>query len=272
MMKSVSKLLFLCFFISIISCNDKATPKESAGEVEEQQGSEPKSEKLPKAEQLLMETFRAHGGDLYLTASYSFQFREKQYAFVHDHGNFVYSVIYNDNGKVILDELKNGTFSRKINGAPTELTQKEISKYAEALNSVIYFATLPYKLRDKAVNKSYGGETTIKGKNYDILEITFDQKGGGKDHDDEFTYWIDSDTKHIQYLAYRYSSSGGGVRFRSAYNPRMVSGIRFQDYINYEAPIGTALDSLPKLYEAGKLKELSKIETANVVCLEERCS
>ncbi|MGB5274183.1 MAG: DUF6503 family protein, partial [Flavobacteriaceae bacterium] len=123
-----------------------------------------------------------------------------------------------------------------------------------------------------AVNKTYAGETTIKEKNYDVLEITFDQKGGGKDHDDEFMYWIDTDTKHIHYLAYRYSSSGGGVRFRSAYNPRMVSGIRFQDFINYEAPVGTPLDSLPGLYEAGKLKELSKIETANVVCLEERCS
>ncbi len=272
MMNSVHKLLFLCFTVATISCNNKATPKGSDGQVEEKQGSEPKAEKLPKAEQLLLETFRAHGGNLYHTASYSFEFREKKYAFVHDHGSYVYSVSHDDNGKVILDELKNGTFSRKINGAQTELTQKEISKYTEALNSVIYFATLPYKLRDRAVNKTYAGETTIKEKNYDVLEITFDQKGGGKDHDDEFMYWIDTDTKHIHYLAYRYSSSGGGVRFRSAYNPRMVSGIRFQDFINYEAPVGTPLDSLPGLYEAGKLKELSKIETANVVCLEERCS
>jgi hypothetical protein len=272
MMKEVPKLLFLCLTIATLSCNNRATPKGSDGQVEEKQAYEPQAEKRPKAEQLFMETFRAHGGDLYLTASYSFQFRDKQYAFVHDHGRYLYSVSHNDNGKVILDELKNGTFSRKINGAPTELTPKEITKYTEALNSVIYFATLPYKLRDKAVNKTYGGETTIKGKNYDILEITFDQKGGGKDHDDEFMYWIDTDTKYIHYLAYRYSTSGGGVRFRSAYHPRMVSGIRFQDFINYEAPVGTPLDSLPRLYEAGKLKELSKIETANVVCLEARCS
>jgi hypothetical protein len=266
MIKSVPKLLFLCFVIATISCQNKTTPKESDRQVDEN------LESQPKAEQLFLETLRAHGGDLYLTASYSFQFRDKQYAFVHDHDSYLYSVSHIDNGQVILDELKNGTFSRKINGAATELTQKEISKYTEALNSVIYFATLPYKLRDKAVNKTYGGETTIKGKNYDILEITFDQKGGGKDHDDEFMYWIDRDTKHIHYLAYRYSSSGGGVRFRSAYHPRVVSGIRFQDFINYEAPVGTPLDSLPRLYETGKLKELSKIETANVVCLEERCS
>lgn len=272
MMKSVPKLLFLCFTVATISCNNKTTPKRSSGAVEEQQGSEHKPEKLPKAEQLLLETFRAHGGDLYHTASYSFQFRDKLYVFVHDHGGYLYSVSHNENGNAILDELNNGTFSRKINGRPTELTEKEISKYTEALNSVVYFATLPHKLRDKAVNKTYGGKTTIQGKNYDILEITFDQEGGGKDHDDEFRYWIDTDTKHIRYLAYRYSSNDGGVRFRSAYNPRMVSGIRFQDFINYEAPVGTPLDSLPGLYEAGKLKELSKIETANVVCLEERCT
>jgi hypothetical protein len=264
--------MILWFAIATISCNNKATPKVVTGQEKEKQGSKSGSEMYPKAEQLLQETFKAHGGELYHTASYSFHFRDKRYAFAHDHGGYVYSVSHNEKGNAILDELKNGRFSRKINGSLTELTGKEISKYTEALNSVIYFATLPYKLKDKAVNKTYRGQTTIKGKNYDILEITFDQEGGGKDHDDEFMYWIDTDTKYIHYLAYRYSTSGGGVRFRSGYNPRTVSGIRFQDFINYEAPVGTPLDSLPRLYEKGALKELSIIETANVVCLEVRCS
>ena len=61
--------------------------------------------------------------------------------------------------------------------------------------------------------------------------------------------------------------SGGGVRFRSAYNSRKVGGIIFQDYINFKAAVGTPLANLPKLFEQGKLKELSRIETKNVVQL-----
>jgi hypothetical protein len=37
-----------------------------------------------------------------------------------------------------------------------------LAKYGESLNSVIYFATLPYKCKDASVNKIE--ETTIKGK------------------------------------------------------------------------------------------------------------
>ncbi|TFG77764.1 MAG: hypothetical protein E4H26_03120 [Flavobacteriales bacterium] len=272
MMKSVPKLVIFLLAIFLAACNNKATSKVSAVQVEENMASEPTSERLPKAEQLLMETLKAHGGDLYDTASYTFEFRGKQYSFSHNNAGYLYSVSHEDHDKIVLDVLKNGTFSRKIDGKLTEMTKKDISKYTEALNGVIYFATLPYKLKDKAVNKSYKGRTIIKGRTYDILEITFDQEGGGKDHNDEFMYWINSETKHIDYLAYRYFTSGGGVRFRSGYNPRTVAGIRFQDYINLEAPVRTPLDSLPKLFEEGKLKALSKIETENVVCLEARCS
>ena len=61
--------------------------------------------------------------------------------------------------------------------------------------------------------------------------------------------------------------NGGGVRFRSAYNSRNVGGIIFQDYVNYKAEMGTPLGDLPKLFEQGRLKELSKIDTENVINL-----
>jgi hypothetical protein len=57
----------------------------------------------------------------------------------------------------------------------------------------------------------------------------------------------------------------GGVRFRAAFNTRVIDGITFQDYINYEAPLETPLTDLPKLYVQGKLKEVSIIRTENVV-------
>jgi hypothetical protein len=146
-----------------------------------------------------------------------------------------------------------------------ELSEKDIEKYTGALNSVIYFATLPHKLKDDAVHKKYIEEITINGSNYDVIEITFSQEGGGEDFDDEYYYWINQDTRKIEYLAYNYQVNGGGVRFRQAFNTRVVEGITFQDYINYKAPVKTPLKELPVLFEQGKLKELSKIITENIV-------
>ncbi|MFK7770789.1 MAG: DUF6503 family protein [Saprospiraceae bacterium] len=225
------------------------------------------SAQLSPAEIILQKAVKAHGGKKYQTAHYSFAFRDKNYTFKNNKDQFRYSVRNKKDGKEIVDILENGNLSRKVNGVEVQLSEKEKSRYSGGLNSVIYFATLPYKLQDKAVKKSYQGTTTIKGKTYEILEIRFKQEGGGRDHDDVFHYWINQKSNVIDYLAYNYQVSGGGVRFRSAYNSRNVGGIIFQDYVNYKAKVGTPLAELPKLFEQGKLKELSKIETENVVQL-----
>jgi len=223
------------------------------------------SPQLSQAEMILQKSIAAHGGAKYQTAHYSFTFRDKNYTFKNNKNQFRYSVTSKKNGKGIIDILENGNLNRKVNGAEIELSEKEKNQYSNGLNSVIYFATLPYKLQDKAVKKSYQGTTIIKGKTYEILKISFEQEGGGRDHDDIFHYWINQQSNVIDYLAYNYQVSGGGVRFRSAYNSRNVGGIIFQDYVNYKAEVGTPLGDLPKLLEQGKLKELSRIETENVV-------
>ncbi|QLG44196.1 DUF6503 family protein [Costertonia aggregata] len=222
---------------------------------------------LTTAETIISNAIQAHGGTLYDTAHYSFTFRKKEYTFNNDNG---YEYTLEDNtgaGTLIVDELKNGIFTRQIDGETVVLNQKDTAKYSQALNSVIYFAMLPYKLMDKAVIKKYVGETFIKNQKYDIVEVTFKENGGGNDFDDEFHYWINKETKTMDYLAYNYRVNEGGVRFRSAYNRRNVNGIIFQDYINWEAPIRTPLRDLPSLYEKGSLKELSRIETKNVLNL-----
>lgn len=225
------------------------------------------SAQLSPAEMILQKAVEAHGGVKYQTAHYSFIFRDKNYTFKNNKDRFRYSVTSKKDGNEIVDILENENLSRKVNGVEVELSEKEKSRYSGGLNSVIYFATLPYKLQDKAVKKSYQGTTIIKGKTYEILEIRFEQEGGGRDHDDVFHYWVNKKSNVIDYLAYNYQVSGGGVRFRSAYNSRNVEGIIFQDYVNYKAEVGTPLADLPKLFEQGKLKELSKIETENVVKL-----
>jgi len=237
---------------ALTSCDQK-TPSQEA--------------QLSKADQVFEKTFERHGGSLYDKANYEFVFRGKTYEFDNDAYGYEYKMIEIKGDTTIVDEIVNGSLMRMVNQKEMELSKKDYDKYLEALNSVIYFATLPHKLQDGAVNKEYVGETEIKGKRYDILGVNFDQEGGGKDHDDNFMYWINKSTNLIDYLAYDYTTNDGGVRFREANNTRTVAGIIFQDYVNYKAEVGTALVELPALYERGELEKLSEINTENVKSL-----
>lgn len=225
------------------------------------------SQPLTEADRILAKAVKAHGGKKYNTAHYGFIFRKKQYTFQNDNGNYTYTAKSDKDGKEIFDVLENGKLTRTIDGKPTRLSEKQINGYSNSLNSVIYFATLPHKLQDAAVNKTYQGTTSIKEKPYHVLQISFDEENGGKDHDDIYHYWINQNTNTIDYLAYNFHVNGGGVRFRSAYNPRIVDGILFQDYINYKAAVGTPLKDLPSLLEKNELKKLSEINTEKVVNL-----
>lgn len=220
-----------------------------------------------KAGQILAKTIKAHGGKKYDIAHYGFVFRKNKYTFKNNHAEYEYTVTSEKEGDKIVNTLNNNGLTRTINGETVTLTEQNIKKYTGALNSVIYFATLPHKLTDPAVNTAFRGETTIKGKTYDVLEVTFNEEGGGQDHDDEFYYWINQKTNRIDYLAYNYQVNKGGVRFRSAYNPRVIDGILFQDYVNYKAEVGTPLADLPALFEKEELKKLSLIETEEVMHL-----
>ncbi|TXF90311.1 hypothetical protein FUA23_07260 [Neolewinella aurantiaca] len=215
----------------------------------------------------LAKAVEAHGGGRYDTASYSFVFRNKAYTFTNDGTDYRYSVTNEVNGVTIVDVLENGKLTHTLDGVPIDIIEKDVAKFSEALNSVIYFATLPHKLQDPAVLLTQLDSVSINDATYHTLKVQFKQEGGGTDHDDNFRYWINTATNRIDYLAYDYLTNGGGVRFRSAYNPRVVEGILFQDYINYKAPVGTSLDDLPALFEQGKLEELSRIETEEVKSL-----
>jgi hypothetical protein len=220
------------------------------------------------AEKILDQAIMAHSDGKYDTAHYQFVFRGKIYTFHNEGGDFAYTLTQKKEGGIQFDQLINGEFTREIDGKRVTLTAKETASGTEALNSVIYFVTLPHKLTDAAVNLEHGGTISINGSTYDALDVNFDKEGGGVDHDDNFRYWINQETHRIDYLAYDYLTNGGGVRFRSAYNPRVVDGILFQDYINFKAPVGTALADLPEMLEKETLEELSTIASEDVVQLD----
>lgn len=269
-MKITYSLITLLVLLGLSSCKSKEkekTVEKPLIETTQSINKNTQREEPDEAEFLVQQAIIAHGGNRYNNAHYGFTFRDKDYTFKNDNNKYIYTASMKEKGNETIDFLDNGQLLRSVNGKPVSLSPKDNAKYTEALNSVIYFATLPHKLNDKAVHKTYIEHTTIKGIDYKAIEVTFDQKGGGTDHDDVFMYWINVKSKTIDYLAYKYETNDGGVRFRSSYNRRTIDGIIFQDYINYKAPIGTPLTELPSFLEKGKLEELSRIETENIVNL-----
>lgn len=215
------------------------------------------------ADEIVKNAIAHAGGDKYDHAKIHFQFRDMEYASSRDGGKYVYQRFQKDSlDNLITDELSNEGFRRMINDSVVPLSDSLKKVYSNSVNSVHYFVQLPYGLDAAAANKKLLGKDTIKGKEYYEIQVSFDAEGGGTDHEDEYVYWIDTQHYEVDYLAYNYEVNGGGVRFRKAYNPRTVGGIRFVDYENYKYDdLAVKLSKLDSLFTAGKLQKVSTIQT-----------
>lgn len=225
-----------------------------------------KKEKTLTAQQIVDKAITVSGGEAYENLELEFNFRGRHYLSKLENGNFEYTRVTNDSSKTIIDTYGNVTsFKRLRNNLPVIIADTLSSKIENAINSVNYFVMLPYGLNDQAVNKKYLSKHTIKGIQYHKIQVTFTKEGGGEDFDDVYIYWINTDNFKLEYLAYSFTVNGGGMRFREAYNERLIQGIRFVDYNNYKPEIAsTTLEDLDVLFENNQLKLLSKIETENI--------
>lgn len=215
-----------------------------------------------KAQKIIDKAIKKHGGKKYKNAHFEYDFRQYHYTYHFDNGNFHYERY--DKATDTKDILSNDGLVRYRANKLMKLSEKEIKTYSGSVNSVHYFAFLPYFLNDGAVYKDYIGSVSIKGEPYHKIQVTFNEEGGGQDHDDIYVYWIHEQSYTLDYLAYSFHVNGGGVRFRSAYNRRSVGAITFQDYVNYKHDKTTPVFDLDKLYVAGELVELSRIELKNI--------
>ena len=238
-------LLILALFVLSVSCQNE---KEEFS-----------------ADEIIDKTIENAGGENYRNATIEFKFRENNYKSVRNGGEFLLEREIKDSLDTIRDIVSNTGYKRFLNDSLVTVADTMVVKYTGSINSVHYFAHLPYGLNDKAVNKKLVGDAEINGMPYYQLKVTFSQDGGGTDHHDEFLYWIHKENFTIDYLAYKFHINEGGLRFREAYNPRVIEGIRFVDYKNYtQEDFNTDLCQLDELFEEGKLKLLSKIETEDV--------
>ena len=198
-------------------------------------------------------------------ATISFNFRKKFYQANRNNGLFEFIREEKKDSLTIKDILSNDSFKRYVNDSLVELSEKKQKGYGNSVNSVHYFSILPLGLNDKAVFKKILEETIIKGKDYYKIEVTFSEEGGGTDFDDVFIYWFSKDNFQLDYLAYKYHTNGGGVRFRDVKKETLVDGIRIVDYNNYK-PLNKDIDfyNIDKLYDEGKLKKVSEIILENI--------
>lgn len=217
------------------------------------------------AQTIVDHSIHVSGGELYQHSFIQFTFRDHQYQISRDGGNYQMIRIGKEGENLLQDQLTNNGFERTIAGEKQVVPDSMARKYSNSINSVCYFALLPYGLNDPAVNKTYLEEVEIKGEKYHKVQVTFNQQGGGEDHEDVYIYWINARSSTVDYLAYSYEVNGGGLRFREAYNERQVGGIRFVDYINYKAdPSSATVSQLDRLFLNGGLEELSRIELREI--------
>ncbi|PWG04363.1 DUF6503 family protein [Polaribacter aquimarinus] len=230
------RFIFILLSVFIISCQ---SPKKELS-----------------AQEIIDKSILYSGTDKVANSEIKFKFRDKSYFAYRQNGNFKLIREFDS----IIDGLTNEGFQRFINLEKQELSKEDASKYANSVNSVHYFSVLPFGLNDKAVHKKLLSSSTIKGKEYYKIEITFSEDGGGEDFEDVFIYWIGKDDFLVDYLAYSYHTNGGGKRFRVLKEQCIKNGIRFVDYHNYKPlNISISLIDIDKAFENNQLKKVSEI-------------
>lgn len=209
---------------------------------------------------------RAHGSAILANSIVDFDFREFHFKATRRGGSFAYERSFRDSaGHWVHDVLTNANFVRELDGKKSVITPADSAAYSNSINSVVYFALLPYFLNDRAARKKYIGTSTIKGQRYDKIEVSFSAEGGGKDFDDRYVYWFHSDKHTMDYLAYSFQVDGGGARFREAVNIHTVSGVRFSDYQNYKPKTNRRdIETFDDLFQAGGMEKVSEVKTENI--------
>ncbi len=217
------------------------------------------------AKEIIDKAIEQAGGSRYDNAIIHFTFRDKLYRSKRNDGAYELERTVNSFEGAILDVVSNSGLKRTVENCPVTIADSLITRISDGVNSVHYFATLPYGLNAPAVHKKLVTEGVVKGEKYYKIKVTFDKEGGGTDYEDEFLYWIHQERFTVDYLAYKYAVNGGGIRFREAYNPRVINGIRFVDYNNYKpANLNVSLSDLDNLFNKERLELLSKIELKDV--------
>ncbi len=216
-------------------------------------------------DQIIQKAIEAQGSKTLDDGRVSFDFRDNHFMAARQDGKFSLTRCSDVECKDTVDVLTNTDFKRTVQGKEVLLPDSSKASYGNAVNSVHYFAVLPYGLDSPSVTKELIDTSSINGKSYYKIKVGFKKQGGGTDYKDDYMYWVNRDNFYVDYLAYNYQEAEGGTRFREAYNPRIINGVRFVDYRNFvpqeQYP---PLQSLDSLFINRKLDLFSVIELKNI--------
>lgn len=223
-----------------------------------QNGCKPSPPPDPKV--ILAHVLQAHGSERLQRATVTFNFRGKAFSVTRNGGQYRYIRQYQDSTHQVKESLSNQGVEKWVNGTPQVLTDVDRAKIETALNSVVYFALLPFNLTDAAVQLRYLRETQIESEPYHEIEVTFKQAGGGLDYQDRYVYWFHTNRYTMDYFAYYYPTGEVGSRFRKALNPRVINGVRFADYFNFRHPdVLQMVEHYAPLIHDPKLEKVSEV-------------
>lgn len=215
---------------------------------------------------IIQKTIETHGGAKMDHVKINYDFRDKHYTTTLNNGAYHYQRTYEDtSGNQYKEVLSNDSLYRKVNGKKVELAKNEKAGLRGSLDAVNYFFLLPYKLKDPAVQSEYIGSVNLHKSPYKKIKVTFQEDASGQNHQDTFLYWIHENNYTMDFLAYKYQTSGGGMRFRVADNIRTIKGIRFQDYLNL-APVDSTINftKIDSFFKENEVKRVSEIRKENI--------
>ncbi|CAN5476623.1 hypothetical protein BH23BAC4_BH23BAC4_09280 [soil metagenome] len=221
-----------------------------------------------RAQQVVDRAINVHGGDAFERSTVSFVFRGDMFEIRNSPAGDWHVI------QTTVDSLGTLRYVLHAQGVRAERDGEQVTLSAEeshaletTLNSVSYFALLPYRLNDPAAQKRHVRVDTIRAIEYDLVEVTFDQEGGGRDWEDRFLYWFARDFGTLDFMAYEFQTGDGGTRFRAATNPRRVGPLLITDHVNYTADREgqrARLEEYAHLYEHGAVEYVSNVNLAEV--------
>ena len=219
-----------------------------------------------RAQSVVNRSIERYGGDRFQNVHIRFTFRGIPFEVIRRDGRYRYQRTVSPPGDSNRTEVMENSGSwMEVDGTRVDLDPQEIYDLETAVNSVVYFGFLPFRLDDPSVVLRDLGSAVVRGEPYDKIEVTFEQEGGGVDWDARFVYWIHERDSTVDYLAYQYSRDGGGARFRRAVNRREVGGLTIQDYENYGSdPDVSDIAEFDQSFQAGRLELLSMVELEQV--------
>lgn len=220
----------------------------------------------PEGEALLRQARKAHGADRLEHATVEFALDGARFRVERDGERFAYARTWADrSGLVFRDVLTAEGLERTIDGRAVGLGEAARREAATALRAAVYLALLPFSLDGAAEEALVLTPDTLSGQAYERVALPLDRAAPGLDERGRLVLWIHPERHTVDYLAYRYAADGGGARFRAAYEPRTVEGVRFANHYEFSGDLlEVPVEGLGQFYERGELNFLGRVELDSV--------